>query len=280
MNSSTMAPGATKASAIIFTNFLTKLFRQRHLVWNFVVRDLRSRYVGSFMGLFWAVVHPLVLLVCYSVVFSKIFDIRLKFPQIGDNFAIFLFAGLLPWLYFQDTLSRSCESVVGHSNLVRKTAFSAEILPLTIVFSNLFTHLVGLAIFAAVLLYYQTLGWCLLLLPLYWILLGGLALGLGWIASALHVFLRDTAQVLAVALTFWFWFTPIFYRIEDAPDSLRPWLRLNPLGAVVEGYRDILLAGRLPDATALLILVAWSVAAFVVGGFVFRNTKRDFADVL
>ena len=267
-------------SLIILRNFISKLVRQRYLVANFVQRDLRSRYIGSMMGVFWALVHPLVLLGVYSLVFSSILDIETRFPQINDNFAVFLFCGLLPWLYFQDTLSRACESIVQHGNLIRKTAFPSEILPLSIALSNLVTHLIGLAILLLVLAYFQTLGWALLLLPLYWLLCGVFALGLGWIAAPLQVFVRDTSQLLAVVLTFWFWMTPIFYQLESVPEWLRPWMAANPLRLVVEGYRSILIENRLPDWQQVALLAAFALAALLAGGFIFRNTKRDFVDVL
>ena len=153
-------------SLVIPDNFLRKIFRQRHLVWNFVVRDLKSRYVGSFMGFCWSVIHPLVLLVSYTFVFSVIFKLKPHMEQI-DNFPVFLFSGILPWLYFQDTVVRSCSSVVDNSNLIRRTTFPSEILPVVLVLSNLLTHLVGLGILLVVLFYIDVLGWAVLFLPIY-----------------------------------------------------------------------------------------------------------------
>lgn len=265
----------------ILSSFVRKVVHQRYLISNFVSRDLKTRYVGSFIGLFWAVIHPLVLLICYSVVFSKALGIKVtKFPQIDNNFAVFLFSGLLPWLYFQDTLQRGCDSVVNNANLIRKTAFPSEILPVVIAASNLATHLIGLAILVVVLLYFGTLGSAMAVLPLYILLTAVLALGLGWLLAPLQVFVRDTSQVLTVAVTFWFWFTPIFYRAEDLPRNFQVWMSLNPMRHVVDGYRAILLDNRLPDAQSFAILGLWAAAAFALGGLVFRNIKRDFVDVL
>lgn len=264
---------------IVSDNFLRKTVRQRHLIWNFVVRDLKSRYVGSFMGFFWSVVHPLVLLVSYTFVFSVIFKIKPHLEQI-DNFPVFLFSGILPWLYFQDTVVRSCNSVVDHGNLIRKTVFPSEILPLSLVLSNLLTHLVGLGILFLVLFYINALGWAALFLPIYIFLLMLLALGLGWLAAAVQVFLRDTSQVLSVTMVFWFWFTPIFYGVERVPEVFRPWIRLNPISHAVEGYRALLLTNEFPHLASLGWLAAAAVAAAMVGGVVFRNTKREFVDVL
>lgn len=266
------------ATQILF-NFLRKLILQRHLIWNFVRRDLKSRYVGSFMGFFWAVIHPLVLLLSYSFVFTVVLQIRL--PQVGtEHFPLFLFCGILPWLYFQDTVLRSCSSVVDHGNLVRKTLFPSEILPVTIALSNLVTHLVGFVLLLVGLAWLQGLGWALLLTPVYLILLLLLALGLGWFLGALQVFLRDTAQILSVVMTFWFWFTPVFYQVEMVPPAFRPWIAANPLTHVVEGYRRLLLQDQLPAWSSLLLLAGMALASFLAGGYVFRTTKREFVDVL
>ncbi len=265
--------------AIISGNFFRKILLQRHLIWNFVLRDLKTRYVGSFMGLFWSVIHPLVLLISYTFVFSVIFQVRPGLKTI-DNFALFAFCGMLPWLYFQDTVVRSCTSVIDQSHLIRKTLFPSEILPITVALSNLVTHVVGFAILLVALTAYGVLGWASLLVPAYLFLLLLLAVGLGWLVASLQVFLRDTAQVLSVVMIFWFWFTPIFYQVEHVPSPYRSAIQLNPLTHVVEGYRKLLLENTLPDAHSFLVLLLFSVAVFGFGGFVFRNTKREFVDVL
>lgn len=272
---------STKPAALqISSNFFRKILLQRHLIANLVRRDLRSRYIGSFMGLFWSVIHPFVLLASYTFVFSLVFDIRPMTPA-TDNFAVFLFCGILPWLYFQESVMRSCSIVLENSNLIKKTLFPSEILPISVALSNLVTHLIGMAILFAVLLAMGLLDWSAFYIVLYFVPLMGMSLGLGWLLSSLNVFLRDTAQVLTVSLVFWFWFTPIFYSIEQVPEGiLQDLMRLNPLAAVVVGYRNALLEHRLAEPEFFLILLFWSVLTFVIGGFVFRNTKREFIDVL
>jgi ABC-type polysaccharide/polyol phosphate export permease len=264
---------------VVFWSFLGKLWRQRHLVVNFATRDLKGRYVGSLMGLFWAVLHPLALLLCYTFVFSIIFEIRVSSLK-TDNFALFLFTGILPWLYFQDTVLRCCNSVVENSNLIRRTLFPSEILPISIALSNVVTHILGLVILLIVLALTGLLDWTLIFLPAYLGLLILLSLGLGWLVAALQVFLRDTSQVVTVLMIMWFWFTPIFYTADLVPEGFRPLLLINPLAYVVEGYRYSLLEGQSPDPSHLLILLAFAGLAFLVGGYVFRNTKREFIDVL
>lgn len=272
----------TKVAAVqIFSNFITKVILQRNLIWNLVVRDVRSRYIGSFIGLFWSVIHPLVLLICYTFVFSIVFKVR-PYTEATDNFAIFLFCGILPWLYFQDAVTRCSTTVIENANLIRKTLFPSEILPVALVLSNLVTHLVGLAILLVVLAVMGLLNWTLLFIPVYLALLMVISLGLGWIVAALQVFLRDTVQVVTVFMILWFWFTPIFYSAENenVPDLLKTLIGLNPLSYIVEGYRASLLEHQIPDPQGLLILGGFGAVFLVLGGLLFRNTKREFVDVL
>lgn len=266
---------------IIVSNFFHKLYLQRGLIRNFVVRDLRSRYVGSFMGVFWSVIHPIVLLVSYSFVFSVIFGVRPQPDSGTSSFPLFLFCSILPWLFFQDTLQRSSTVVIDNANLVTKTIFPTEILPLTVMLAGLVNHLVGFVILLGVILI--TLGKLslfILLLPVYLLCLMLFTLGLAWLVSSLNVFVRDVSQVLSVLLTFWFWFTPIFYSPDRFPRSFVFLIHWNPLAHVVTAYRDCLLRMQMPDLKMLGMLGVVSLAVFIAGGMFFRQTKREFVDVL
>ena len=266
---------------LILSNFLKKIYIQRSLIRNFVIRDLKARYVGSFMGLFWSVIHPIVLLVSYTFVFSVIFGVRPR-PDTGTtSFPLFLFCSFLPWLYFQDVVQRSSTIIIDNSNLVTKTLFPSEILPLTILLSGFVNHLIGFAILLCIIFF--TLGKVslfILFVPVYLLLLMLFTLGLSWFVSSLNVFVRDVSQVVSVILIFWFWFTPIFYSLDQFPEKLLFLVRFNPLAHVVVGYRDCLLRMRLPDMSILAILAAVSFGVFIAGGLFFRKTKREFADIL
>ncbi len=278
-------PAARTVSAIapwiIFSTFLRKIYLQRGLIRNFVVRDLRSRYIGSFMGFFWSVIHPIVLLVSYTFVFKFVFGIRPR-PDTGTtSFALFLFCGILPWLFFQDTLQRSSTVVIDNANLVTKTIFPSEILPLTVLLAGVVNHIIGFAILLGVIFY--TLGKVsvfILLVPAYFAVLAMLTLGISWLVASLNVFVRDVSQVLNVILTFWFWFTPIFYTPDQFPDQFAFLMHLNPLAHVVTGYKDCLLRMKMPDLTVLAVLAVSALAVFIAGGTFFRLTKREFVDVL
>lgn len=273
---------STKPAAVqILLNFTAQTGIRKHLILNLVGRDLKNRYVGSLMGFFWSVIHPVVLLICYTFVFSMVFKVK-PFIEATDNFAVFLFCGILPWLFFQETVTRSATSILDNSNLIKKSIFPSEILPLTLLISSLVTHLVGLGILFVVLVAMQLFSWTWIFFLVYLILLMVLLLGVGWMVAALQVFLRDTVQLVNVFMVMWFWFTPIFYSMdnENIPEKLRTLLYLNPLSYVVRGYRACFLEHRIPDSGELLILAGFALAAFVLGGLLFRSTKREFIDVL
>jgi len=266
---------------IIFSNFLHKIYVQRGLIRNLVARDLRARYIGSFIGFFWSVIHPIVLLVSYTFVFSVIFKHRPLADAGTTSFSIFLFCGILPWLFFQDTLLRSCTSIIDHSNLITKTLFPSEVLPLTISLAGLVNHLVGLVILFVILLFtLEKISIFILLIPVYFLVLMLFTLGVAWFVSSLNVFVRDISQVLSVILTFWFWFTPIIYSPELFPRNMLFIVRWNPMAHIVNGYRDCLLRMSMPDLKALSILAILSLLIFAGGGLFFRHTKREFVDVL
>ena len=275
------AAGPGGAPWVILGNFSRKLLVQRGLIRNFVVRDLRSRYVGSFMGFFWSVIHPIVLLGSYTFVFMGIFKIR-PLPDSGTtSFPLFLFCSILPWLFFQDVLQRSSTVIVDNANLVTKTLFPTEILPLTVLLAGVVNHVIGFAILLGVLLAsVGKISALAMLVPVYFLVLAAFTLGLAWMVAALNVFVRDVAQILSVILTFWFWVTPIFYSVEQFPERFSFVVRWNPLAHIVTGYRDCLLRMQRPDLGTLAVLAALAAALLVAGGLFFRHIKREFVDVL
>ena len=263
------------------TLFLRNLVGRRALLVQLVRRDFEQRYVGSAAGWLWGVIHPLVLLVCYIFVFQ--ICLRIPPPQgaVTHNYAVYFFCGFLPWLLFQETVMRSSTAVVEHANLITKTIFPAEVIPVAVFLSALISHLLTLGIVVIVVaVWLKHFSLMVLLLPVYMVLLGLLAIGVSWVASSLHVYLRDTAQVVTVIMTLWFWVTPILIYEDLYPARLRFLLSLNPLAYLVRAYRDRLLSYQLPGLRDLAVLAGFGICSFVAGGLIFRHLKRGFADVL
>jgi lipopolysaccharide transport system permease protein len=271
----------TVATRLPGTLFLRNLIERRSLLFQLVRRDFEQRFVGSAMGWIWGLIHPLVLLLSWTFVFQICLGQTVPPGEVTTNYPLFLFAGMLPWLLFSETMQRSASSLLEHANLITKTVFPAEIIPVSVFLSSLVSHLLALVlVVAAAGVWLNQISIFLVLLPLYILVVGLLAIGLGWIVASLHVFLRDTAQVLSVVLTFWFWVTPIFIAPQNFPRQARFLLAANPLYYVVRAYRALLLGSSMPDPRDFAIVAAYGAAAFLVGGLFFRYMKRGFADVL
>jgi lipopolysaccharide transport system permease protein len=259
---------------------LRNLVERRSLLFQLVRRDFEMRFVGSAMGWVWGLIHPLVLLLSWVYVFQ--YWLKIEAPH-GIPYPLFIFSGMLPWLLFSDTVQRSAASLLDHANLITKSVFPSEIVPLSVFLSSLVSHLLAMVLMiGGVIFELHKFSAYLLLLPLYMFLVGLFSVGLGWVMAGLHVFLRDTAQFLSVVLTFWFWMTPIMIAEDRAPKlKIVHWLlAANPMNYAVRVYRSALLNAQWPAARDLAILAACGAAVFILGGFFFRYLKRGFADVL
>jgi ABC-type polysaccharide/polyol phosphate export permease len=247
-----------------------------------VRRDFQGRYAGSFLGFVWSFVQPLWQLLLFSFVFSTV----MRIPPTGtgtNRFWVFLFCGLLPWMAVQEGVLRGATAVTDNSHLVKKLRFPAEILVLTAVLGALAHEAIAAAVFLVALvslgeLSPATLPWLLVALPLQ----VALTCGLGLLLAGVQVFFRDVAQLLGMALTAWFYLTPIVYPLAMVPESWRPWLALNPLTGLVGLYRAALLGGTTPVAAQVqALLPALLAAALVVlaaGWWTFRRLAPAFAD--
>src|SRR5579884_675092 len=262
-------------------HFLRNLVERRALLFQLVRRDFQQRFVGSAAGWLWGVIHPLVLLVSWTFVFQVCLRVPLASGELTHNYTIFLFCGFLPWLLFQETVQRSAASLLEHSNLITKTVFPAEVVPVSIFLSSLLHHLIALAIVVAcAAIFLKAVSLKILLLPVYMFFVGLLAVGVGWIVSSLQVYLRDTAQVVSVVMTLWFWATPIMITEKQIPPRFHALIELNPMSWIVRAYRYRLLSTQWPSWRELSILFFYSAGVFLLGGLFFRHLKRGFADVL
>jgi len=263
---------------------LASLYKNRNLLGQFVRRDFRQRYVGSAAGWLWGVIHPAVLLACWTFVFDYLLgqgQVVTARGALTSHYTLYLLAGYLPWFLFQESVQRCSNSLVDQAAVITKTVFPSEIVAISIFLSTLINHLFTLFLaIAAIVLWTGALPWQIVALPVYMLLAGLLAVGLGWIASSLQVYLRDTVQAVQVLLTLWFWVTPIFVDEEKYPAGLRFLISGNPLALLVRAYRELLLGGRFPSASDTGLLAVQCVTVFLVGAFFFRQLKHGFADVL
>jgi lipopolysaccharide transport system permease protein len=261
--------------------FARNLILRRTLLLQMVQRDFEQRFIGSTAGWMWGLILPLVQLVSWVFVFQVCLHQQVPANQPTQSYPLFLFCGFLPWWLFQETVTRSANSMLENANLITKTVFPAEIVPVSIFFSSLISHLLVVAlVITGIGIVIGHFSLWMLLLPIYMLLIGLFAIGIGWIVASLQVYLRDTAQVLTVILIFWFWVTPIFITEQQIPPRYRFALHWNPLAFAVQAYRDRLLSYRIPSLHDFAIIAAYAITAFVAGGLFFRHLKRGFADVL
>jgi lipopolysaccharide transport system permease protein len=255
------------------------VWRARAVVAALVARDLRGRYIGSTLGLLWSVVNPLAQLAIFTFVFSTVLSVR--FGASDVPFVLYLAAALFPWLAFQESVLRSATSLVDNAVLVKRVVFPIEVLPVQIALTALVHQLIALALLLCLMIGFGVPPRpAALALPLLVMLQLMLTVGVGWTVAALHVYFRDTAQLLGVVFPMWFYLTPIIYPSQLVPAALRPLLALNPLTALVEAYRDVLLHGVVPCGVRELWLAIVSVAAVAVGAVVFARARGDFADLV
>src|SRR6266571_6685092 len=186
---------------------VTTVLRHRLLIQSLVSRELKARYRGSVLGFFWSFVNPLLLLLTYTVVFTKIMP-RQPTPKM-EPYYLFFFCGILPWTWFSSSLVESANGLIAGGNLIKKVLFPAEVLPVVTVLANLVHFLLGLPILLLFLVWKGRLGWSALLLPLPLLIQLVFTLGLALFVSALTVHFRDIQNILSHVLHLWFFATPV-----------------------------------------------------------------------
>lgn len=251
------------------------------LIWQLARNDFKTKYAGSYLGIIWAFIQPVVTILVYWFVFSTV----RSGAERQVPFVLWLIAGLIPWFFFSDSLSSGANSLVEYSYLVKKVVFRIEILPAVKLVSALFVHL----FFVAVLVFLYTVmgyfpGLSVLQVFYYTLCMFVLVLSVSRLTCSVVVFFRDLSQVISIFLQVGIWLTPIMWNFADLHISgvLRTIFTLNPMYYVVEGYRDAMITGvwfwQKPGLTAWFWLLC--AAAALLGRAVFSRLRVHFADVL
>jgi len=255
------------------------------LLFAMVRRELEARYKGSVLGNLWPLLNQLSQLLIYTYVFSIVLKVKLNLAGLPENnvtFGLWLFAGLLPWTAFVGGFAQANLCVVAQPSLVKKIVFPLSLLPLVPVLATFIESSLGLmALVALVALTTQTLHNTLWLLPLVWLPQLLLTSGLAYLGASLTVFLRDIPQSISVFLNIWFYLTPIVYPMSAIPEFLRQGiLWLNPMSAIVQLYRDVILVGSITHPLTWLTASVTAIVVFLFGFVTYRRLRPAFADVL
>jgi len=257
------------------------IYNQKHLIQQLVMREIKGRYAGSSIGIYWSVINPLIMLAVYTYVFSAILRIRLgEEPGITD-FALYLFCGFLAWNAFQETVQRSTTVILDNASLIKNLTFPSKVLPVSIGINSMINEMIGIGILVIgvkiVLGFFPVYVWFLIPLMLFQLFF---ALGLGFIFSTVHVFFRDTAQFVSVFLLIWMFGTPLFYPERMIPAQFKFLLDINPMAYLVRMFRAVCLKNTFPNSNDIIIFAVISSILLVLGYAIYTKKFYRFVDNL
>ena len=262
----------------MISNF-KKLFAYRELLYSLTKKELKVKYRGSVLGFFWSLLNPVLIMLVYSFVFSIILHQGVK------EFAIFLLCALLPFNFFSNSVNYGAGSVISNANLVKKIYFPKEIIPLSIVFSNLINFLLELIVLFIVLSIFKYKFYMYLyLLPVVVFIQIFFVSGISLLVSSLNVLFRDLQHLVTILLMVWFFATPIIYPLSMVPERFQFWMQINPMAVFSTFYRDIFYHVKyqegfyIPSLKIILICLAITFGIFFLGYFVFKKIEPRFAE--
>jgi len=262
-------------------DMLRNLYQLRSIITQFTWREAIGRYKGTYLGLVWAVVNPLLTLAVYTLVFGVILKVGFGSEGGLSAFILNFFCGLIVYNVFAQCVGRASNLIRDNPNYVKKVIFPLEILPVAILGSSLIHGLIGLIILIpAVVIFGPKISATMWLFPLVLLPLCALSLGIGWFLASLGVFIRDINEVVTVLLQLLFFLSPVIYSISDLPPALQVVLRFNPLTTILECARRTLISGLMPEWAWWLGVTLVSLLILQLGYVWFMKSKRAFADVI
>ena len=255
-------------------NIFKELYNYRQMIFSLVKRDLRGRYKGSVFGFLWTFLNPLLQLVVYTFVFSFLLKSEI------ENYYLFLFVALIPWLFFSTAITGGSGSVLHQSGMVTKIYFPREVLPISHVTSAFINMLYSfIVVFIVIIIARVPVSpVALLYLPIVMIVEYFLALGITMLVSAITVYFRDLEFILSIFMMAWQYLTPVMYSVDIVPEHLMKLFMLNPMTPITIAYRDILYYAKAPDLSTLLLAIGMSAAFMLIGFWAFGKLKKRFAE--
>ncbi len=271
-----------KAYYQAFREIVLLLTGHRQLTFEMAKREVTDRYLGQSLGSFWVLGHPVVIMGVYVFVFAYVFKMKLggthEFPL---DYTTYLLSGLMPWICFQDAMSKSSIAIVSNANLVRQVVFPIEVLPVKTVFASLVPMIISLTILVIyVLASHHSLQWTYMLVPLLIFFQVIAMMGISYMLSAIGTYFRDIKELVQVFNVAGLYILPVFYLPEQVPQIFRPLLYCNPFSYVIWCYQDALYFGRFEHWWAWFVFPVISIFVFSMGYRIFRKLKTMFGNVL
>ncbi|HEX4228232.1 MAG TPA: ABC transporter permease [Bryobacteraceae bacterium] len=268
---------AASISPAVLLDSLAELYRSRDLLLTLTIHRIRVRYKQSALGLSWALLQPISLMLVYTVIFSVVAHMKSD----GLPYSLFVFGGLLPWIMFQTAVSSSSSGLVTHSTLITKVYFPREILPITYVLAALFDFIISCLVLAAMMIFYhvaprQEILFAIPILLVELIFATGLALFL----SAAQVRFRDIGIAMPLIMQLMMFGTPVVYPLAQVPERFRWFYLWNPMAGIVENFRRVVVLGLHPDLHLLVLSASLSVATLLFGYIFFKHREATMADII
>lgn len=262
--------------------FISLVTHHKQLTWEMTKREIGDRYAGQVFGVLWAIGHPLIQMAVYVLIFAFVFKVRMpRSPDMPLDYTTYLLSGLIPWLAFMESMTKSTTAIMSNAKLVKQVVFPIEILPVKGCLASLFT----LSIFEAALIIYMLvtnggLSPMLLMLPVLMFLQLLCMMGVGYIFSAVGAYFRDLKDIVQVFCITGLYVMPIFYLPSMVPGVFRPVLYLNPFSYMVWCYQDCCYFGRFEHPYAWAVFGGGSLLCFYAGYRIFRKLKPFFGNIL
>lgn len=256
-------------------NLLKELYDYRQLLKSNVQKEIRGKYKGSFLGVLWSFVNPLLMTLVYAIVFP--FILRGAQP----HYTTFIVVAIIPWTWFTYTIAQGTSTILVNGGIIKKVYFPRMILPISIVTSGLINFLISCLIIGIFLICSGVgFSWHLVLLPIIIVIQYILQLGLILMTSAINVFIRDAEYIITFIVSMVFYGTPILYSVDLFPAQYHWILHLNPMATLVESYRDVFFYHAIPNMRLLGIVGIVSIIVFFIGIIVFKKLEKGFAEEL
>ncbi|MAT07670.1 MAG: phosphate ABC transporter permease [Chloroflexi bacterium] len=253
------------------------LWEYRDMLLYLVLRDIKARYTQSVLGIGWAVLQPLFLMIVFTVIFGKLVKINTN----GMDYAVFSYTALVPWAYFSNSLMLSTGSLIQNSNLLSKVFFPRIVLPMSTVLSTLVDFFIAFILVIVLMIWYQVTPtiW-VLFLPVLLLLMVVLSVSLGSLFTALAIQYRDVRHGISFLVQGMMYASPVVYPVSIIPDKYRLIYGLNPMAGVIEGFRSALLGATPMPWDLIIVGTIVTLVLAVIGLTYFKFTERIFADVM
>jgi ABC-type polysaccharide/polyol phosphate export permease len=256
------------------------------LLWSLTWRDVRVRYKHSLLGIGWAVLLPLSMMLVFTFVFTRAIDARTAL-NVDMPYALYAFVGLAPWTFFAAGLTGCVNSLVANRNLVTKVYFPREVFPLSCVAAALVDFCIALVVLVALMLYFDWTGaWrfalhpTISLLPAIVLVQAAFTVGLGMLAAMANLFFRDVRQIVTIGIQLWMFVSGVVVPVPRDDSWLAMVIRLNPMVPLIASYRDCIVYGTAPDVASFIYATLVSAVTLVCGWVWFRRASYRFAECI